>query len=475
VILFGTATTGLLRVADRGGAPSPVTTLDRSRKEAFHAEPDFLPDGRHFLYGRIGGSEDAFGVYVGSLDAKPEQQSSQRLLENASAAIYAPGSDPASNSGYVLFNREGSLMVQAFDAGRLSLSGVAVPIAEGIGRGGPIKFSVSGTGVLAYRTGIYSGTFLGAITQLTWFDRDGKPLGTAGEPGGYNTVALSPDGSRVAISRSDTRTTLGWRGSYDIWVHEFARGIPTRLTSESASNSAATWSPDGRSVIFSSDRDSPVANLYQKVATGAGNEVLLLKSNDAKYALDCSQDGRFLLFSVGAGRNVGTAPQDLWVLPLTSGKPGDRQPEPYLKTRFNESQGRFSPDSRFIAYTSDVSGRNEIYVQPFPTASGDRVTVSRGGGVAPRWARDGKELFYISDDSKMMAVEVSTDPVFKAGIPKVLFQAPVWGGGISRIPTRYDVTADGKKFLINSLPAEAGAPATSPITVVLNWTALVKK
>ena len=302
-----------------------------------------------------------------------------------------------------------------------------------------------------------------------------KALGTAGEPGGYNTVALSPDGSRVAVSRSDTRTTLGWRGSYDIWVYEFARGIPTRLTSDSASNRIATWSPDGRSVIFSSDRDGSVANLYQKVATGAGNEVLLLKSNDDKSALDCSRDGRFLLFSVGTGPNVGTAPQDLWVLPLTSGKPGDHQPEPYLKTRFNESQGRFSPDSRFIAYTSDVSGRNEIYVQPFPTASGDKVTVSRGGGVGPRWRSDGKELFYISDDSKMMAVEVSTNPVFKAGVPKALFQAPVWGGGISRIPTRYDMTADGKEFLINSLPAEAGAPATSPITVVLNWRELLKK
>ena len=187
--------------------------------------------------------------------------------------------------------------------------------------------------------------------------------------------------------------------------------------------------------------------------------------------------GRFLLYSVNANRGERDfeASHDLWVLPLT---PGNPKPELYLGTEFNESQARFSPDSRLIAYASNASGgyRYEIYVQPFPMASGGKWKVSTGGGMAPRWRRDGKELFYISADSKMMAVEVSTSPVFKAGIPKVLFHAPIWGGGGTGTDvTRYDVTADGRKFLINTVAAERVAPPPSPITVVMNWTALLKK
>jgi len=172
---------------------------------------------------------------------------------------------------------------------------------------------------------------------------------------------------------------------------------------------------------------------------------------------------------------VNTASHDLWVLPLTSGNPEDRQPQPYLTTEFNESQGKFSPDGRFIAYRSDSSGSHEIDVRPFPSASDGRWTISTGGGMAPRWSGDGKELFYISPDSKMMAVEVSTSPVFKVGIPRPLFQAPIWGGGTFHNVARYDVTADGKRFLINSVTADAATSAPAPITIVLNWTALLKK
>ena len=163
------------------------------------------------------------------------------------------------------------------------------------------------------------------------------------------------------------------------------------------------------------------------------------------------------------------------MLPLTPVNPSGNQPEPYLKTEFNATQGRFSPDGRFVAYVSDSSGRYEIYVQPFPAASGSKTTISTAGGISPRWRGDGKELFYISPDSKIMTVEVSTTPGFKAGIPRPLFTAPIWGGGTFRNVTRYDVTADGKRFLINSVTADAATSAPTPITIVLNWTALLKK
>jgi Tol biopolymer transport system component len=255
-------------------------------------------------------------------------------------------------------------------------------------------------------------------------------------------------------------------------VHHFARSTSTRLTTGPAVDWLATWSPDGSRIIFSSDRDGRVHNLYQRVASGAGSEDLLAKSNEDQSAQDWSRDGRFLLYSVAVGglSNRLTTSHDLWFLPLMPGNPDDRKPKIYLKTEFNENQGQFSPDGRFVAYVSDSYGRDEIVVQPFPRASDDKWTVSQGGGVAPRWSGNGKELFYISADSKMMAVDVTTNPMFKPGIPKALFQAPISGGASARHVIRYDVTFDGKKFLIN-----AAAEGPSPITVVLNWTALLKK
>jgi Tol biopolymer transport system component len=473
VIIFGAAGTGLWRVPAAGGTPLQLTRVDPSRQEVYHTSPAFLPDGRHFLYRRAGGEHD--GIYLGSLDAKPEQQSSKRLAANESGPVYAPASEPGSSIGHVLFGREGSLMAQAFDIRRMELTGEAVPIAESVG-GGPLAFSASMTGVLAYRTGTEGGD-----SQLTWFDREGKALGTAGEKGGNLGVALSRDGTRAAASYyRESTLTRATPYSSDIWLHEFARNTSTPFTSDPAPDAFPTWSPDGSRIIFSSPRGS-AWDLYQKNSNGAGNEDLLFKSSDAKYAQDWSPDGRFLLYSGrwggGVGGFGGDGDLDLWVLPLTPGNtrgnPADRKPEPYLKTGFSESQGKFSPDGRFVAYRSDASGRDEIYVRPFPVASGGMWPVSTGGGIQPRWRGDGKEILYISADSKMMAVEVSANPVFKAGIPKALFAVSVWAGASTRNVTRYDVTADGKKFLISVPLAAAGAPA--PITVVLNWTALLKK
>jgi hypothetical protein len=451
-----------MQVSETGGAAAPLTTLDSSRKEIFHAGPSFLPDGRHFVYQRFSTAAEKTGIYLGSLDGKPELQGSKRLMATDSGAAYAPSSDPA--LGYLLFVREGSLMAKAFDARRLELAGEAVPIAKGVTDIGQPLFSVSKTGVLAYRTGVVSSAL--PPNQLTWFDRAGKILGTLGEPGQYNTVALSPDGTRVAFSRNDPQAAGGGfgarRGNTDIWLHEFSRGTSTRFTSDPGIDWMAVWSPDGSRIVFSSARDGPM-NLYQKVSSGAGNEEALLKSNENKFAYDWSQDGRFLLYAVNAGQKY-----DLWVLPLTG---NDHKPMPY-QTESSASQARFSPDSRWIAYLSDESGKNEVYVRPFPAASGGKWMVSRGGGNQPRWRRDGKELFYVSAESKLMAVEVAAVPgSFQAGIPKALFAAPIWG---TANVTRYDVTADGKKFLI-SLPTETASEPSPPITVVLNWHAGLRK
>ena len=458
VIVFGVMGKGLMRVSEAGGAASPLTTLDSSRQEMFHANPSFLPDGRHFVYMGLSTALEKSGMYLGSLDAKPEQQGSKRLVATISNAAYAPSSDP--NLGHLLFVREGTLMAQAFDARRLELTGEAVPIAEGLPETGRPLFSVSTTGVLVYRGGV---VYL-PTTHLTWFDRAGKILETVGEPGQYNSLALSPDGTRVVFDRNDPRVAGrglgGLRGNTDIWLHEFSRGTSTRLTFDPGYDWMAVWSPDGNRIIFVSDRDG-FFNLYQKVSSGAGIEEGLLKSSGTKYPYDWSQDGRFLLYAVAAQK------YDLWVLPLTG---DDRKPMPYLQTESSAFQARFSPDSRWVAYTSDESGKYEVYVRPFPAASGGKWMVSRGGGNQPRWRRDGKELFYISADSKLMAVDVAAaSGTFQAGIPKALFAAPIWGGGATNNVTRYDVTADGKKFLINSLPTETTATPSSPITVVLNW------
>jgi Tol biopolymer transport system component len=353
-------------------------------------------------------------------------------------------------------------MAQAFDMRHLDLAGAAVPIGENLSDSGIPRYSVSTTGVLVYNTGgIGSGN---PTTKLTWFDRSGKILGIVGEPGHYNTVALSPDGTRVAFSRmsSQARETSGRPPNYDLWVHEFSRNTSTQITFDPAINWQAVWSADGNRIIFASDRDGPF-NLYQKDSNGAGKEDLFSKSSEGKFPYDWSPDGRFLLYVNTTGLRG-----NLWFLPLTG---DDRKPVRYLQTDANESHARFSPDGHYVAYTSNTSGVNDVYVQPFPLASSGKWKI--GSGSQPRWRRDGNELFYISNDSKLMAVDLTTNPAFKAGTAKILFSAPIWSG--ARFVSRYDVTADGKKFLINAMTAEPILRAGTPITVVLNWEAGLKK
>jgi Tol biopolymer transport system component len=431
----------LYRISAAGGEPTPLTTLDSSRGETSHRWPYFLPDGRHFLYSVFGGPESQ-GIYVRSLDAKENR----RLLSAVNSdAAYAP-------PGYLLFRREAALMAQAFDADKLQLTGDPFPIAEQVGSdAGTFQtfFSVSQTGVLAYNSG-GSGK-----TQLAWMDRGGKQNGLVGQPGNYLRPWLSPDEKRVAVDDVDLQ------GNRDIWIIELGRGNPSRFTFDPAIDLAPVWSPDGSRIAFASNREG-MLNLYQKPASGAGKEELLLKTDLAKFPSDWSADGRFLLYAVADPKTKF----DLWVLPLF----GDQKPFPFLQTEFNERNGRFSPDGRWIAYASDESGAYQIYVQSFPT-SGGKWQVSTNGGFFPAWRRDGKELFYVSPEKKMMAVEVKGEgATFEPALPKVLFDM--------RIRTfidpqaRFAVTADGQKFLVNNT---IGETTSAPIAVVLNWTADLKR
>jgi len=285
--------------------------------------------------------------------------------------------------------------------------------------------------------------------ELVWFDRAGKRIGPAGEPSLYLRPALSPDGKLIAVQRRDPTT-----GTDDIWLVDLARSTVSRLTFGTSNQTHPTWSPDGSRIAFASDQEG-TSNLYQKSSSGAGTEELLLSSDTSKYVTDWSLDGRFIAYE---NQSPGTG-SDLWVLPLS----GDRKPMPYLRTEFNEAQGQFSPDGRWMAYSSNESGRTEVYVQAFP-ASGGKWQISTAGGSFPRWRRDGKELFYRTADQKLMSVAVQTDSTFQAGQPRALFETRA--SDVPVVP--YSISADGQRFLVNTATEETN---TAPITVVLNWIA----
>src|SRR5579864_3837110 len=453
VIVFADTGKGLMQVSAAGGVTSPLTTLDRSRKETVHVLPSFLADGRHFLYERASSIPENSGIYIGSLDIKPEKQDSRRLLETTSGPVYVSSS--GSDSGEVLFLRQGTLMAQRFDVHRLEPSGEAAPVAEQVGSYLDYGlFSASDNGILVYRSDA------GQDFQLTWLDQQGKVLGTVAEPGRYNSMSLSPDGRRVAVSSTNAENTPNW----DIWLLDVARNTSTRLSYDQVRATFPVWSADGNSIVFDT-KYAGESSLYLKLASGAGDERLLLTSTGGeKYATSWSRDGRFLLYTAIDPETKS----DLWVLPLQ----GDRQPIPFLRTGFNEDSGRFSPDAHWIAYTSDESGRDEIYVRDFSSGAehgswdaAGKWLISKDGGTNPRWRGDGRELFYVAPDGELTSVEISAKPVFKAGAPRPLFQLPPgFIGG--------DVTADGSRFLIGVPVAQS---ASVPFTVVLNWRTSLKK
>jgi serine/threonine protein kinase len=455
VIVFPLSlTSGLFRVSPGGGTPVPLAKLEASAPGVQQVSPEFLPDGRHFFYSGSG-KDGERGVYAGSLDGTP----AVRLLPDWSNASYVQAAGAPGQDGYLLFRRGEALMAQRFNPTRLSLSGDAFPIVEKVG--GSVlwaAFSVSENGILVFAPP-EAGT---TAVQLVWWDRVGKQVGTFGSPGTYDDFRLAPDERRIAFasSSSDNR---------DVWVLDSVRGVTSRLTFDPAIDDPPMWSPDGHRIVWASNR-SGAFDLYVKSANGAGPEQLLVTMGaPAGWPEDWSRDGRFIIYQV-PGTKTG---QDLWIAPLLApGESGDRKPFPYLQTEFDERHGRFSPDGRWVAYSSNESGRDEVYVQSFP-ASGARFQISAGGGIEPQWRKDGTELFYISEDRTLMAVPVklgnSASEPLQVGQAKPLFPVPVVDTFI--VGRSYEVSSDGQRFLLRAL-ASGAAPS---LTVVLNWQAQLKK
>lgn len=352
-------------------------------------------------------------------------------------------------------------MAQPFDADRLELTGEALPVAAEVPLAPTVRkapFSVA-AGTLVYRT---AGL---VVSQLVWVDRTGKDRGTVAEPDVYTHHRLSPDGRQVVFSLADRQT---WKT--DLWVFDLARAIRTRLTSDPGHVQNPVWSPDGTRVAFSSNR-SGVWNLYTKELTAGAREELLFKPEVPQgiqgntYLQQWSSDGRWLVFSVG---DLMTGIH-LWALPLDT-----RKPVLAVPAEFNEEQGRLSPDSRWIAYTSDESGAREIYLQRFPSAA-RKLRVSLAGGREPEWRTDGKELFFVASDGTLMAASIRGDETLEIGTPHALFNlGPQRGTSFAQagMASFYNATRDGQRFLVQRL---LDANSRSALTVVVNWTAALKK
>jgi Tol biopolymer transport system component len=445
VIVFAPAPNGPLhKVRDSGGPSTPVTQVDTTRGETSHRWPQFLPDGKHFLFfarlGALGTSNENNGILIGSLDGSPLKF----LLRTQANAAYA--------SGYLLFLRGNTLMAQPFDLDRLDLVGEAVPLAEQIqGETGSALgvFSASQTGVLAYQTGGET-----VESSLFWRDRAGKQTGPLGDPAVYMDLSLSRDRQKVAVSLVDPVA-----GPPDIWIYEVSRGLRSRFTFDPAADRRPIWSPDGARLAFSSNRKGQF-NLYIRSFAGSGTEELLLEDDRETFPTDWSSDGRYILFHT---RGDPKTLSDVWALPLS----GDRKPIPVVQTQFRELEAVFSPDGRWIAYTSEESGRFEVYVTPFP-GPGRKWQVSTSGGDLPHWSGTGREIFFVGTGERIMAAEVSASgDTFQVGRTQQLFEIRSQRPG-----NVFDVTPDGQRFLVNTAPQ---LQISVPITLVVNWPAELKK
>ena len=441
VILFAPDALGpLLRVPSSGGTPVEASKVDLTRSEVGHRWPQFLPDGKHFLYlaANFSGRPGINGIFVAALDSDERHQ----VVNTSANASY---SDP----GYLLYVRDNILVSQPFDLKTFSLTGEPRTLSDEALFFPQIYrsvFSVAGPGLLVAQTG--KGVYL---SQLAWFDRHGNSLGTVGKPSWYDNVQLSRNGARIATDETDQDGR-----NIDVWVHDPAHDAATRLTFDPALDTTPVWSPDGKQLVFSSNR-SLYFRLYVKNADGSGSEKEIAESGNAAFnALDWSRDGKYILTRRS---------NDLWLLSLADGSQ-----RPLLQGALIKG-AQFSPDGRWIAYASNESGTMEVYVAPFPSGNG-KWEVSHGGGSEPRWRKDGKELFFLSADSRMMAAPVTAGAGFEAGTPVALFQAHYRQAISSQDIYSYDVSADGQRFLIVT---EVKDSAVAPLSVLLNWTSAIEK
>jgi serine/threonine protein kinase len=433
VILFSRRNQ-IAAVPAAGGPVTTVVSSDPAKQQGTFQWPDFLPDGRHFLYFANSANTDFRGVYAGSLGSNV----TKLVLKTDVQAKYGP-------PGYLLFLRDETLLAQPLDAESLEVRGEPTVIADGVWFARPANhasFSVSQTGTLAY---VNASSW---NDQMIWFDRSGAEIGKVGGPDRYAEAIpqLSPDGRRIAVGRGE------WLHG-DLWLLDALRGIPSRVTFEPGDHGVPVWSDDSRRIVF----QMGLKVIVQDLERSAQETILQLQNGRVA---DWSRDGRFLLLS--------TAPSDLWAVDLT----GDRKPFPVLTSPANETQAQLSPDTKWIAYTSNESGRDEVYLQSFPMP-GHKRQVSVDGGAMPRWRRDGKELFYLAANQYMMSASVNNPTLLELDPPVPLFRTHliVQGSEASGLPTSYDVSADGQRFLLNGPPADPGPP----MTVVLNWAAALKK
>jgi eukaryotic-like serine/threonine-protein kinase len=443
ILLARTTDNVIVRVADTGGPLTPVTKLDAGRKDVLHALPTFLPDGNRFLFGTVAANLADSGVFLTSLDATtPPTRVLTVQPRGFNWMAYSP-------SGHLLIQNEGRILAYRMDEqGRLA-EGEPSVLAEPIDG----NFSISKDGLLMYHK---AGAAVGR--QLTWFDRSGKAVGTVGEPANYGGVELSPSGDRAAVD-----ITTG--SNRDIWVMDLARAVVSRTTFEDSAEWSAVWSPDGRQLAFASQKVSNVTRLHVKPASGVGEGSAVASDDASAIPITWLADGQRIIFArpKGAGIDAG---YDTWLQPVAGGRPSM-----FLETAFDKLTVRVSPDSRYVAYASNESGQYQIFVQTFPDPAGGRWQITSEGGIEPKWRRDGKELYYLGFDGKLMAVPVTGGAGFTTARPVALFQTPLTVNRSQPVrERRYDVAPDGR-FLMVAPPA---ASPQSPYTVVVNWTAGLK-
>ena len=440
VILFdGRGSDPIYRVPAAGGTPVVAVKADAARGEAQVGWPEFLSDGKRFMYLAMGQKTEDSSYRVASIDSSD----TQTLAPAQTQLAYSP-------PDRLLFVRDQTLVTQTFDLKAMKTLGDPTPLAERIGTDGVglATFSISREGTLAYRTGDPG-------SRLALVDRSGRDLETMGDPGEYANPVLSRDGTRLAFDLADKSAR-----KIDIWIRDLARKVNSRFTFGQGNNRMPLWSPDGNTVVFTSSRSGP-GDLYTKTANGQGDETLLLKDDQMKQPGDWSRDGRYITYNAidpKSGLNI-------WVLPMF----GDKKPIAIATTDFAESNAMFSPDGRFIAYRSDESGRNEIYVRSFPEGTG-KWQISTAGGSDPSWRGDGKEIFYRGADQRFMAVDIRLGDTLQAGVPQSLFPGRV--NLVGNVRNRYSASLDGQKFLF---VATLGRDAIAPTTVVLNWDADLRK
>jgi serine/threonine protein kinase len=452
--------TPLWRVAASGGVPVPATVLDSTRGDARHNFPQFLPDGRHFLFLVYGTDPQRSGPYIGSLGDPNQTKPIPQLSGNPFQAVFVGGAD--SSSGYLIYAREGALIAQSFDTPSLRLKGEPESFLS------RESLRVNAFPGFLNVTASVTGTLLDGGTQrdrneLVWRKRDGTLIEVIGEESDYIAAQISRDGSRIAVTKADPNS-----GGYDMWIEDWGRKLFSRFTFQRGMNAFPVWAPDGRSIIYTSD-SAGLRTLYRKDVAGSGPSEQLLKNSEGnEYGFDLSPDGHLLLFT----RTTETDRGDIWMLPLN----GNRVPFPYLKTPAGEFNPQFSPGpqgGKWVIYESDESSIDQIYVRRFTGKSADeaRWQISSNGGRYPRWRGDGSDIVYLGPDGKLMstAIHFGADAI-EAGRPTPLFDAALPVTPFLRYP--YDVSRDGQKILVLNA-ARGRAPAT--LRLVLNWAELLKR